>query len=197
MKQGNMNKRTHLVIYVIGDTELSVDGRFEGLVPTQLDKDALKTLNETLYRFNKFQFDAVRISPAYPSIESWNAIKNVVKCDDVAYVDELIDRSFGIIEGKRKLDIRNKLGPKSYKAWDRDPNECPASGESLFDVMDRVRAWYETESFKGGDTILIITHPDVAKAIIMYARPDTTDRMITMDMRRDMIWTVYFEGEQT
>lgn len=50
----------------------------------------------------------------------------------------MIERSYGVLEGKKHDDIIKKYGLEQFNKWHRGFKDRPPKGESFFDVKKRV-----------------------------------------------------------
>ena len=78
-------------------------------------------------------------------------------------------------EGLRDLDIGrwrgstlDEIAPLELDAWLTDPTAAPHGGESIVDLVTRVREWQDYLTI-GRDSVLAVTHPAVIRAMIMIA----------------------------
>ncbi|WP_227981614.1 histidine phosphatase family protein [Nocardia spumae] len=60
------------------------------------------------------------------------------------------------------------LAPAELMAWMSDPGYRGHGGESITDVLDRVRGWLDTRA-ADGQRIVAVTHPAVVRASVLTA----------------------------
>lgn len=58
--------------------------------------------------------------------------------------------------------------PDEIAAWMSDPSARPGGGESVLDLVERVRPWLDRQQV-GGGRIGAVTHPSVIRAMIVTA----------------------------
>lgn len=82
----------------------------------------------------------------------------------------LADCDFGRWQG-RSLDDVAGAEPDGVRAWLEDPDAAPHGGESLHDLIARIRTWLPgvavTKATTG--TVVAVTHPAVVRAAIVVA----------------------------
>jgi broad specificity phosphatase PhoE len=79
----------------------------------------------------------------------------------------LRDCDYGRWSGLRLADLQARE-PEAVAAWMAEPNFAPHGGESVVDVLQRVRHWLDERSREKGHAI-VITHPAVIRAAIILA----------------------------
>jgi broad specificity phosphatase PhoE len=115
-----------------------------------------------------------------------------------ALVEPALDEcDFGSWRG-RTLEAIHAADPDGAVAWMTDPAAAPHGGESLLDVLERVRGWMGGVA-GGGARIVAITHAGVIRAAIVVAlgappeafwRIDVSPLSQTLLHERDGRWTL-------
>lgn len=77
---------------------------------------------------------------------------------------ELADLDHGRWRGNSLGDI----DPGELAVWLTDPARAPHGGESIVDLVERVRRWLQTASTRHGK-VIAVTHPAVIRAVILMA----------------------------
>lgn len=83
----------------------------------------------------------------------------------------LNERKYGSLQGLNKAEVAKKYGTKQVEIWRRSYDINPPEGESLADTYNRVVPYYKQEiepKLKTGQNILIVTHGNSLRALIMY-----------------------------
>jgi broad specificity phosphatase PhoE len=70
--------------------------------------------------------------------------------------------------GSWRGDVLSDVDPAGLALWLTDPAGTPHGGESVVDLVDRVRRWLQTVSMQRG-RLLAVTHPAVIRAVILVA----------------------------
>lgn len=87
-----------------------------------------------------------------------------------SYVD-LNERYYGLLQGMKKDDAREKFGEEQVYLWRRSFKEKPPEGESLEDVCCRVSNFFEKEVklfLDEGKNVLISAHGNSLRALVKY-----------------------------
>ena len=79
----------------------------------------------------------------------------------------LNERDYGDLIGLNKLETANKYGKEQVHIWRRSYNIAPPGGESLENVVERVKPYFEKSiapEIKIGKNILIVAHGNSLRA---------------------------------
>ncbi|MDH6196363.1 broad specificity phosphatase PhoE [Mycobacterium frederiksbergense] len=68
--------------------------------------------------------------------------------------------------GRWRGDVLSGVGPADLAVWLTDPTRAPHGGETVVDLIDRVRGWMDTLPERRG-RLVAITHPAVIRAAIL------------------------------
>lgn len=179
-----------LVLLSAGETEAERDKVFLGRGDSPFTQDGKHQVVDAAETLAPYEFDQVYASDLYRAQET---LRVVMKKNHYAptqnLAEELRERSGGSYEGKKYSEIRKGMSPKAYKVWERDPTEPPLHGESLMDVEDRVKPWFDTEiapRLEAHENILIISHPDTIKVLIAMARGDGLEHAVELKIEHGM-----------
>jgi broad specificity phosphatase PhoE len=89
------------------------------------------------------------------------------------------DWDFGTWRG-RALDDVEACDPDAVVAWRADPSGAPHGGETLVDVLARVRAWLDGLDGEGVRTV--VTHPSVIRAAVVCGLEVPEEAFWTIDV---------------
>jgi broad specificity phosphatase PhoE len=107
-----------------------------------------------------------------------------------ALVDErLADLDCGSWRGRR-LD---ELPPDELARWLSEPDSCPHGGESIVEVMARVRDWLAHISATTGRTVAV-THPAVIRAALLTVLDASPKSFWRIDIAPASRTTLHFRG---
>ncbi len=84
--------------------------------------------------------------------------------------DDLRERDYGDLVGLNKAETAEKYGDKQVHLWRRGYEIRPPGGESLADVVARVRPYFETEIWPhvvAGENVLVAAHGNSLRAILV------------------------------
>ena len=142
-------------IYVLrhGQTELNVQGKFQGRIDTELTEVGKKQVEKSKEELEKINFDFVFVSPLKRTIDT----AKIVTKHEIITDKRLIERSFGSLEGKESIpDYEEKADFYGV--------------EKISDVKLRVYNFLDEikNKYIDKDNILIVTHEGVAQVINSY-----------------------------
>ena len=151
------------------DVELTPKGREEarkaaktldaitfGSAYTSKLKRAQDTLSEILHELNQTQLEAVK-------------------------AEQLNERSYGLLEGKLKEEVRQHYSEKEWKLLHRGWNFPIPEGETMKDVDSRVIPFYKEHiltDLKSGKNVIVAAHGNVLRTLVKYLE-DISDDAIT------------------
>ena len=84
---------------------------------------------------------------------------------------ELNERCYGKLQGMNKDRAKKKFGEKQVFVWRRSYDVNPPGGESLQDVVKRVKRFFEKRvltELKARENVLIGAHGNSLRALVMY-----------------------------
>jgi alpha-ribazole phosphatase len=184
-----------LVLLTHGQTQSELDKVFLGRGDSPFTDEGLEQMQDAAGTLSTYQFDHIYASDLYTAQEMLKAVLQAsTHKTPWTLVEELRERSAGSYEGRKYSDIRKGMSPKQYKAWERDPFEPPLHGESIVDVQDRIKDWFNPilTQLKDNKNILIISHPDAIKALITLSRGD--DLVDVMGVKIEMGMPYFYYG---
>lgn len=84
--------------------------------------------------------------------------------------DDLRERDYGDLVGLNKAETAEKYGEEQVHLWRRGYEVKPPGGESLADVVARVRPYFETEIWPhvvAGENVLVAAHGNSLRAVLV------------------------------
>ena len=163
-----------LVLLRHAESTANVEKRKAGQLDVPLSPHGIEQAKALVEDLDAYKFDMVFTSPSE-------------RCQDTTFlsigarhprssfivIDELVERSGGLLEGRLYADIRKEMAPRNYKKWARDYNSPPPNGESFKDVENRVIPWCRETAFplhNEGHNVFICSHEITLKVIIGYIK---------------------------
>ncbi|MET0475693.1 MAG: histidine phosphatase family protein [Mycobacterium sp.] len=70
--------------------------------------------------------------------------------------------------GSWRGNVLSGVGPAELMLWLTDPGQAPHGGESVTDLVERVRGWLDTLAARRG-RLVAVTHPAVVRAAVLVA----------------------------
>ena len=156
------------------ETIANIEKRKTGRIETPLSEKGIQQAREMALTQDDYVYDHVFTSPLERCVDTTQlVIGNRHPQDTWIYVEELVERSGGTLEGMLYSDIRKMMAPRQYKLWQRDYFEAPPMGESMADVHDRVIPWFKDNIIplvNNGDNVWVCTHAIVMKILIGFIK---------------------------
>jgi 2,3-bisphosphoglycerate-dependent phosphoglycerate mutase len=142
MRSGNrefVKMKLHIYIFRHGETYFNEEERFTGWMDSRLTPNGMNDAKKIAEKMKDKKF---QISFKTHLSRSWDTLKQILKyhpeCRKVITDDRMIERSYGILEGKFHRTIIAKYGEKQFNIWHRSYAVSPPRGESLKMVEKRV-----------------------------------------------------------
>lgn len=174
----------------------NLEGRLSGQHNCPLSTEGQEQAVEVAVDLSKYAFDAVFSSDLSRCIDTTNEIlqHNLNVVPSLTFVEELRERSGGLLEGMLYTEIRKEIPPKKYKLWERDYFEPTPMGESLKDVEDRVIPYMKEYVFplvNDGKNVLVVTHEDVIRPIIGFIKGSDESTMLSLNIENAVPYILY------
>jgi 2,3-bisphosphoglycerate-dependent phosphoglycerate mutase len=108
--------------------------------------------------------------------------------------EALNERYYGILQGKKKEEMKEKYGEEQILHWCRSYNEGPPEGESLKDIYGRVVPYFEKEIFptlQDGKNVIVCAHQNSLRALIKHIEGISSEgiREVRLANARPVIYT--------
>ena len=161
--------KSRIILVRHGETNWNKEGRFQGQIDIPLnDNGKMQARNASEY------LKGIKFNKAYSSsmIRPFETAKIILKNTNLKInkIDELVEISHGLWEGKLEEDIKGKW-PKLLEDWHKRPETViMPEGESIIDVSKRsISAWENICELQENDDItLLVAHDAVNKTIICH-----------------------------
>ena len=161
--------KSRIILVRHGETNWNKEGRFQGQIDIPLNDNGKKQArNASEY------LKGIKFNKAYSSsmIRPFETAKIILKNTNLKInkIDELVEISHGLWEGKLEEDIKGKW-PKLLEDWHKRPETViMPEGESIIDVSKRsISAWENICELQENDDItLLVAHDAVNKTIICH-----------------------------
>ena len=98
---------------------------------------------------------------------------------------EIKERSYGILAGLNKWEVKKKYGDEKWLKWRRAWDEPIPNGETLKDVYDRVVPYYEKTILpllKEGKNVLLSDHGNSLRALVKYLDNIPNDEVYKLEI---------------
>jgi len=171
-----------LIMLTAGETVFTEQKIYQGRVYADFTEHGIEQMDYAASTLSHYNIDKIYSSDLYDAQDMLQRVQRA-SGGDVPYelVMELRERSGGLYEGKTYAEIRKGKSPRQYRVWERDPNESPEGGESLYDVKFRLDDWIPQliHDLKQNKTVLVISHPDTMKVLIAIMRGDKLEDVMS------------------
>lgn len=154
-------------IYVTrhGETDWNVEGRMQGSKNSNLTELGKSDAIKLGYSLKNTNIDYIYTSPLTRAYDTAMLIKGNRDIPLEIYED-LKEMNFGIWEGMHSNDVIKEYKEEYYRFWNEPHLYKPNGGETFDELIKRVdNVLIDLASQKKGETILIVTHTIVIKAI--------------------------------
>lgn len=176
-----------LYLYFVrhAQTEWNVAGRIQGRQDSALTEKGIRDAKLLGEKFSNMEWDTVYTSPSNRAVRT---MKLILGESTPSYqADErLLEMDLGDLEGLSMEEIK-ELFPERYDHyWHRPSKFIHTSGESFFDVKDRIEVFIkELLAANPSGHVLIVTHGVIVKIV----------QLIFGELDMDQLWkTPYIEG---
>ena len=157
-------------IYLIrhGETNWNKEGRFQGQIDIPLNDNGRDQARKTYEYLKDISFNKAFSSSMHRPYETAQIILQNNNELKIKKIDELVEISHGLWEGKLEVEIREKW-PILLKNWQDKPEiVIMPEGESIKDVSERSILAFDKIclSQEDNDTTLLVAHDAVNKTLI-------------------------------
>lgn len=130
-----------------------------GISDIPLNKEGKKQASQTALYLQDYPVDIIVTSPLKRAVQTARAIQSYHPDTELVCIDNLRERSFGILEGLSYEDANARYPQIIFRTMWHYPNFRPPQGESLSDVAARAKAVIDQLLRKyAGRTVIVVSH---------------------------------------
>ena len=177
-----------LVIFRHGQSLWNLENRFTGWADVGLTDKGVEESKEAGEKLKHFEFDKGYASALKRTQESLLIALKVCGQENIPVVfnQSLNERNYGDLQGLNKAETTEKFGQEQVAKWRRGYETVPSKGESLKDTVNRVIPYFEKIimcELKEGKNIVIATHGNTMRAIIMYLENISPEELVKLEFK--------------
>jgi 2,3-bisphosphoglycerate-dependent phosphoglycerate mutase len=174
----------YLVLLRHGESEWNKENKFTGFTDVDLSdngKEEAKQAGKSL-KSQGIKFDAVFTSTLKRAYNTASLALNEAGQGDIELVkhDDLRERDYGDLTGLNKDEMRKKFGDEQVHIWRRSYDVRPPGGESLKDVVDRVRPYFNQHIkplLEQGKNVAMVCHGNTNRAMLIILGENTPENI--------------------
>ncbi len=176
----------YLVLLRHGQSQWNLENRFTGFKDVDLSplgEGEAKAAGKKFYNAG-MHFDAIFSSTLKRANKTAKiALENAgpgqrLMIKKMVVSDALRERDYGELTGLDKTETRKKYGADQVLIWRRSYDVRPPGGESLKDVVDRVRPYYSQNIrplLNKGKNVLVAAHGNSLRALLIILGVETPE----------------------
>lgn len=171
----------YLVLLRHGESEWNKENKFTGFTDVDLSPNGIEEAKSAGRSLKNIKFDAVFTSTLKRAYNTASlAMTEAGQQHDFVKHDDLRERDYGDLTGLNKDEMRQKFGEEQVHIWRRSYDVQPPGGESLKDVVDRVRPYYKANIeplLKEGKNVLVAAHGNTLRAMLIILEENTPENI--------------------
>tara|TARA_Y100001968_G_scaffold332519_1_gene390979 strand:+ start:1208 stop:2533 length:1326 start_codon:yes stop_codon:yes gene_type:complete len=161
--------KSRIIIVRHGETNWNKEGRFQGQIDVPLNENGKMQAKQASEFLKGINFNKAYSSSMIRPLETAKIILKNTNLN-INKIDDLVEISHGLWEGKLEKEIKNKW-PKLLDDWHKKPETViMPEGESIKEVAKRsIAAWKSVcEAQEENDITLLVAHDAVNKTLICH-----------------------------
>lgn len=198
-----LQKRIMGKLFIVRHTQTEWNKKkiFTGWMDVSLSKEGVEQAKKIRDILKDEQIDVVITSPMKRCIETYQIIMERRKNYEIIYNYHIIERRYGVLEGKSKEEVK-KENPYTYQyIFHRGYFEGPPLGESFKDVEDRILLFFDilNDFLKKnyGKNVLICAHGNSIRLMLKILDNLSIDETckIEISQEKPYIYEYYLEND--
>lgn len=176
----------YLVLLRHGESQWNKENRFTGLTDIDLSEKGVVEAEYAGNLLKPIKFDKLFTSTlkrAYRTAEI--VLSEVGQNLPLVKHDDLCERNYGDLTGLNKDETRQKFGDEQVHIWRRSYDVPPPSGESLKDVVARVKPYFKKHILPdvlAGKNVLLVAHGNTLRAMLIILGEHTPETINTAEV---------------
>ena len=201
-----MNK---LVLLRHGQSQWNLENRFTGWKDIELSENGILEAKESgrLIKEKKIPIDIVYSSELKRSIDTAIIAMKEANYDHLFNNGELIiikniavnERDYGDLTGLNKQETAEKYGKEQVHIWRRSYDVNPPGGESLKNVVERVKPYFENtmkKDLEDEKNVLLSAHGNSLRALFLVLNFYTAETISTAEIPTGKPFIIEYENNK-
>ena len=198
-----------LVLLRHGQSQWNLENRFTGWKDVELSKNGILEAKESgrLIKEKKIPIDTVYSSGLKRAIDTAIIAMKEANYDHLFNNGELIiikniavnERDYGDLTGLNKKETAEKYGKEQVHIWRRSYDVNPPGGESLKNVVERVKPYFENtikKDLEDGKNILLSAHGNSLRALFLILNFYTIETISTAEIATGKPFIIEYENNK-
>ena len=190
-----------------GQSEWNKLNLFTGFKNVELSEQGIEEANKAGQNFKKLnlKFDLVFTSELKRAQDTAKIIlENLDQLDDLNSKSKIIEsfnlneRDYGDLTGLDKKETAEKFGDEQVHKWRRGYSDQPPNGESLEDVVNRVKTYFDSDILPSinnseNNNILIAAHGNSLRALLIVMNIYSSNDINSVELSTGIPIHIHFE----
>ena len=190
-----------------GQSEWNKLNLFTGFKNVELSEQGIEEANKAGQNFKKLnlKFDLVFTSELKRAQDTAKIrLENLDQLDDLNSKSKIIEsfnlneRDYGDLTGLDKKETAEKFGDEQVHKWRRGYSDQPPNGESLEDVVNRVKTYFDSDILPSinnseNNNILIAAHGNSLRALLIVMKIYSSNDINSVELSTGIPIHIHFE----
>ena len=190
-----------------GQSEWNKLNLFTGFKNVELSEQGIEEANKAGQNFKKLnlKFDLVFTSELKRAQDTAKIIlENLYQLDYLNSKSKIIEsfnlneRDYGDLTGLDKKETAEKFGDEQVHKWRRGYSDQPPNGESLEDVVNRVKTYFDSDILPSinnseNNNILIAAHGNSLRALLIVMKIYSSNDINSVELSTGIPIHIHFE----
>ena len=190
-----------------GQSEWNKLNLFTGFKNVELSEQGIEEANKAGQNFKKLnlKFDLVFTSELKRAQDTAKIIlENLDQLDDLNSKSKIIEsfnlneRDYGDLTGLDKKETAEKFGDEQVHKWRRGYSDQPPNGESLEDVVNRVKTYFDSDILPSinnseNNNILIAAHGNSLRALLIVMKIYSSNDINSVELSTGIPIHIHFK----
>ena len=198
-----------LVLLRHGQSQWNLENRFTGWKDIELSENGILEAKESgrLIKEKKIPIDIVYSSGLKRAIDTAIIAMKEANYDHLFNNGELIiikniavnERDYGDLTGLNKKETAEKYGKEQVHIWRRSYDVNPPGGESLKNVVERVKPYFENtmkKDLENSKNILLSAHGNSLRALFLILNFYTAETISTAEIPTGKPFIIEYENNK-